>query len=103
MKATHKLVEEMTQRQKSNALLKALTNICDADNGTIKKPYEPASTIIDGKPLIRRYHAGEDIRYNDGYFVVEADQSCIYVDITVRAMRDLGLNKTPIDSDFYQF
>ena len=51
MKATHKWVEEMTQRQKSNALLKALSEISDSNNGTIKNPYELASIIIDGKPL----------------------------------------------------
>lgn len=100
MRATHKWVEEMTQRQKSNALLKALSNLCDADNGTIRKPYELASIIIDGKLLIQKYHTGEDIRYNDGFIIIEADQSCIYVDISSKAIKEWGLEERPIDSDF---
>ena len=100
MKATHKWVEEMTQRQKSNALLKALSNICDSDCGTIRNPYELASIEIDGTLLIQRYHAGNDIYYHDGYFSIEADQSCIYVDITDRAMKEWGIEERDIDSDF---
>ena len=103
MKATHKWVEEMTQRQKSNTLLKALSNICDADNGTIRNPYELASVSIDGMPLIQRYHAGNDIDYHDGYFIIEADQSCIYVDISSKAMEEWEINDKDIDSNLGRF
>ncbi len=100
MKATHLWVEELTQRQRTNKLLKALSNICDADNGTLKKPYELASMIIDGEQLIKKYHRGDNIYYHDGYIIIEADESCIYVDISSKAMEEWNIDEREIETNY---
>lgn len=72
-------------------MLKALKDLTECDNGTIRNPYELASTRMpDGRTLIETLYEDGEIQYNDGYMIVEADEYTIYVDYTTRAVNECG-------------
>lgn len=94
MKATHINIENLTLRQRANRALKAMTALQDSDNGTIRNPYELASSRLkDGRTLIEAIYSGEDVSYNDGWCVVEVNDTFLYVDLTMAAMRDMGMSE----------
>lgn len=102
MKATHILTEKYdTRRKLANASLKAMTNITGCDNGTVRNPYELASSILkDGRTLIQTIYEDGEVKYNDGWYVVEVDEYCMYVDITGFAQNEMGLRDYDCISDF---
>lgn len=98
MKATHIYTEGLTNRQLANRALKAMSLISDADNGTIRNPYELASVCLqDGRSIIQTIYEDGGISYNDGYYVVEADGSTLYVDLTCKAMKEWGISTDEYD------
>lgn len=80
-----------TRRKLANRVLKAMSDICDYDNGTIRNPYELASASMrDGRTLIQTIYEDGYVMYNDGWFIVEVDEDAmIYVDFTGFAMREM--------------
>lgn len=93
MKATHIYTEQFdTNRKLANRALKAMTDICGYDNGTIRNPFELASMVMsDGRTLIQTIYEDGEVMYNDGWFVVEIDEYCMYVDFTNIACKEMGL------------
>lgn len=81
-----------TRRKLANRALKAMRDICGYDNGTIRKPYELASSIMkDGRTLIQTIYEDGFVMYNDGWYVVEVEEDgMIYVDFTGIAMREMA-------------
>lgn len=97
MKATHKIVEGKTNRQLANEALKAMSLICDYNNGTINNPCELASSKLeDGRTLIKTVFEDGYVRYNDGWYIVEVDDCTIYVDVTGFALKEMGNPKYEI-------
>lgn len=90
MKATHINIEKFdTNRKLANRALKAMSDILDYDCGTIRNPYELASSILeDGRTLIQTIYEDGEVDYADGYFVVEVDHDFMYVDITGKYLRE---------------
>lgn len=89
MKATFRTIEGLTRRQVVNAALKAMTNICDFSNGTLRRPSELASSVLrDGRYLIQAINEDGEILYNDGWFIVEVTETHLYVDITSFAYKE---------------
>lgn len=80
-----------TRRKLANRALKAMSDICDYDNGTIRNPYELASSSMkDGRSLIQTIYEDGYVMYNDGWYVVEVDEEgAIYVDFTGFVMREM--------------
>jgi len=91
MEATHKIVEGYTNRKLANAALKAMALIEECEQGTIKNPYNLASSVLaDNRTLIQAIYEDGYIRYNDDWFIVEVDEYSLYVDITGFAHREMG-------------
>lgn len=84
MKSTHILTEKYdTRRKLANRALKAMNDITECDNGTIRNPYELASSVLkDGRTLIETIYEDGKAIYNDGFYIVEIDEYCMYVDVT---------------------
>ena len=80
-----------TRRKLANRALKAMSDICDYNNGTIRNPYELASlSMKDGRTLIQTIYEDGYVMYNDGWFIVEVDEDAmIYVDFTGLAMQEM--------------
>ena len=93
--ATHiTLPEGLTKRQIANRCLKAMVGITGLDNGTIRKPIELASSRLrDGRNLIETIYEDGEVRYNDGFFIVEVDEYCLYVDLTILGVKEMVGNK----------
>lgn len=92
MRATHITQELNTNRKLANRVIKALNDLTDCDNGTIRHPYELASVrMSDDRTLIETLYEDGKIQYNDGYMIVEADEYTIYVDYTTRAVHEFEL------------
>lgn len=101
MKATHKYTEGKTNRQIANMALKAMSNIQEYDNGTIRKPCELASSVLkDGRTLIQTIYEDGYVRYNDDYYVVEVDECCVYVDVTGRYLREVDMTGVEYSIDY---
>lgn len=95
IKATHILSKKYdTQRKFTNRCLKAMSDICGYTNGTLRNPYELASSSMrDGRTLIQTIHEDGYVMYNDGWYIVEAEYeeggySSLYVDVTGIATRE---------------
>lgn len=80
-----------TRRKLANRALKAMSDICDYSNGTIRNPYELASSSMkDGRTLIQTIYEDGYVMYNNGWYVVEVDEDAfIYIDFTGIAMREM--------------
>lgn len=93
MKSTHIYTEKFdTRRKLANRALKAMNNISDCDNGTIRNPYELASSVLkDGRTLIQTIYEDGYVMYNDGWYIVEVDEFCMYVDFTAFACKEMGI------------
>lgn len=76
MKSTHIYTEKFdTRRKLANRALKAMNDISDCDNGTIRNPYELASSVLkDGRTLIQTIY-----------------EFCMYVDFTAFACKEMGI------------
>lgn len=83
MKATHIYTEKFdTNRKLANRALKAMSDLQDYDNGTIRNPNDLASTIMkDGRTLIQTIYEDGYVRFADGYNIVEVDDYTMYVDV----------------------
>ena len=92
MKATFIYTEKFdTNRKLANRALKAMSQICDYDNGTIHNPYELASSVMeDGRTLIQTIYEDGEVMYNDGWYIVEIDDFQMYVSITGNATKEVG-------------
>lgn len=91
MIATHIIVEGKTRRQIDNACLRAMSLIEGCSQGSINNPFNLSSSRTDdGRMLIKRIHEDGYILYNDGWYIVEVDDYCLYVDITSFALKELG-------------
>lgn len=94
MKSTHIYTEKFdTRRKLANRALKAMSDLQESDNGTIRNPYELASsTMPDGRTLIQTIYEDGYVMYNDGWNIVEVDEFCMYVDFTGFACREMGID-----------
>jgi hypothetical protein len=71
-----------------------MVGITGLDNGTIRKPIELASSRLrDGRNLIETIYEDGEVRYNDGFFIVEVDEYCLYVDLTILGIKEMVGNK----------
>lgn len=102
MKSTHILTEKYdTRRKLANRVLKAMNDISECDNGTIRNPYELASIVLpDGRTLIETIYEDGEVMYNDGWYIVEVDEYCMYVDLTGFACKEMGVSEYECISDF---
>lgn len=97
MKSTHIYTEGKTNRQIAQMCMVAFKNIGDAPQGTISNPFELASTkMLDGRTLIQTILDDGGINYNDGWFIVDVDGFCMYVDVTQTALNEMGVADYPI-------
>ena len=88
---THRYVDNIKdRRQLAKVALVAMARINQAEQGTITCPYELASSSMkDGRTLIQTIYEDGYVMYNDGWFIVECDESgCLYVDVTGTAVRE---------------
>jgi len=91
LKPTYKIVEGKTNKQIANAALKAMSLICEYNNGTITNPLELASSKMeDGRTLIQTILEDGYVRYNDGWYIVDVDAYTLYVDVTTYARKELN-------------
>ena len=102
MNATFIYTEKFdTSRKLANRALKAMSQICDAGNGTIRNPYELASSVMeDGRTLIQAIYEDGEVMYNDGWYIVEIDDFQMYVAITGNAAKEVGEIPYIQDIDF---
>ena len=102
MKATHILTEKFNTRRKlANRVLKAMNDITECDNGTIRNPYELASSVLkDGRTLIETIYEDGEVMYNDGWYIVEVDEYCMYIDVTTFATNEMKITDYEMISDF---
>lgn len=99
--ATHIRIEGLSNEERANRVMAALQDIQGgASQGTVKRPNDLASSMVvkdnqydyyvyanqsrqkDEMTLIEAIRRGEDVRYNDGWYVVEVDDYFLYVDVT---------------------
>lgn len=88
---THRWVDNIkSRRQLAKVALVAMARIQQAEQGTITRPYELASSSMkDGRTLIQTIYEDGYVMYNDGWFIVECEEDgCLYVDVTGFAMRE---------------
>lgn len=102
MKATHINTQKFdTNRKLANRALKAMSDLLDYDCGTIRNPYELASSILeDGRTLIQTIYEDGDVYYTDGYYVVEVDHDFMYIDISGRYLRECEVDEYQYSEDF---
>lgn len=102
MKSTHILTEKYdTRRKLANRALKAMNDITECDNGTIRNPYELASFVLkDGRTLIETIYEDGEVMYNDGWYIVEIDEYCMYIDVTTFATNEMKITDYERVSDF---
>ncbi|MDH6308116.1 hypothetical protein M2451_002635 [Dysgonomonas sp. PFB1-18] len=101
MRATHKYTGGKTNRQIANMALKAMSNIQEYDNGTIRNPHELASSVLkDGRTLIQTIYEDGYVDYNDGYYVVEVDEYCMYIDVTGRYLHEIDMTDVEYSMDY---
>lgn len=97
-KSTAKNVDKKSLNEITKMAMKALKNIEECEQGTIKNPVNLASSVLkDGRTLIQTITEDGYVRYNDGWFVVEVDSYRLYVDITSSACIELGYPLYPSD------
>ena len=92
MNATYIYTEDRfpTLRKLANRALKAMADIEDYPQGTIKNPVQLASSAMpDGRTLIQTIYEDGFVRYNDGWFIVEVDDYIMYVDFTGYAVKEM--------------
>ena len=67
-----------------------MARINQCEQGTVNQPYNLASSVMkDGRTLIQTIYEDGYVSYNDGYFVVECDETgTLYVDVTGSAISD---------------
>lgn len=92
MKGTHIYTENYTtNRQLANRALKAMSDLQGFSNGTIRKPNDLASSILeDGRTLIQTIYEDGYVQFNDGFNIVEVDDYVMYVDFTAFAVNEMG-------------
>lgn len=89
-----------TRRKVANRVLKAMNDITGIDNGTIRNPYELASSVMpDGRTLIQTIYEDGYVMYNDGWYIVELDDEMLYVDLTSMATSEMGIENYEQISD----
>ena len=89
--ATHRFVDNIKSRKSlAEVCLKAIARIQQCEQGTITNPYDLASSIMkDGRTLIQTIYEDGHVMYNDGWFIVECDETgCLYVDVTGLAVKE---------------
>lgn len=103
--STHINIEGWSDEEKVNRVMAALQDIQGGiKQGTVRNPYELASSkvIKDSRydyyknsgniysdntiTLIEAVKRGEDVRFSDGWYIVEVDDDYLYVDITGQAL-----------------
>lgn len=83
-----------TMRKLTNRVIKAMNDITESDNGTIRNPYDLASVVMeDGRTLIQTIYEDGYVMYNDGWYVVELDDNILYVDLTCKAVSEMGVGR----------
>lgn len=89
--ATHRYVDNIKSRKSlAEVCLKAMARINQCEQGTITDPYDLASSSMkDGRTLIQTIYEDGYVMYNDGWFIVECDETgCLYVDVTGLAVKE---------------
>lgn len=93
--ATHKSVKYSSMRDLAKKCLVAMARINQSEQGTIFNPYDlSSSSMPDGRTLIQTIYEDGYVMYNDGWFIVEVDntwgenEAMIYVDVTGVALRE---------------
>ena len=102
-KATHVWVDELKDnKEKALRAMQAMKDIQGGyTQGTLTKPFELASSTVKkndegrwvsningDKMLIQAILTGEEVDYNDGWYIVETDGDVLYVDVTGLAMKE---------------
>lgn len=80
-----------TNRKLANRALKAMSDLqYGIDQGTIRDPYELASSVMpDGRSLIQTIYEDGEVRFSDGWYIVEVDAYIMYVDLTGFAVNEM--------------
>lgn len=93
--ATYKSVKYSSMRDLAKKCLVAMARINQAEQGSISNPMELASsTMKDGRTLIQTIYEDGYVMYNDGWFIVEVDntwgeaEAMVYVDVTGLALKE---------------
>lgn len=103
--STHISIEGWSDEEKVNRVMAALQDIQGGiKQGTVRNPYELASSEVikdsrygyyknsgniysnDAITLIEAVRRGEDVRFSDGWYIVEVDDDYLYVDVTRQAL-----------------
>lgn len=103
--STHISIEGWSNEERANRVMAALQDIQGGvKQGTVRNPYELASSEVikdsrygyyknsgniysnDAITLIEAVRRGEDIRFSDGWYIVEVDDDYLYVDVTGQAL-----------------
>lgn len=104
MNATYIYTEDRfpTRRKLANRALKAMADIEDYSQGTIKNPVQLASSVMpDGRTLIQTIYEDGEVLYNDGWFIVEVDDFVMYVDFTSYAVKEMiSAGELPPDGSY---
>ena len=79
MKATTLYIYELSNIQIAKKAKKAFELI---------ENIELSECLYDGKTLLKSILDGNDINYNDGYYIVEKDNFYLYVDITCKYIKE---------------
>lgn len=99
--ATHISIEGLSNEERANRVMAALQDIQGgASQGTVRNPHDLASSMVvkddqydyyvyanqsrqkDEMTLIEAIRRGENVQYNDGWYIVEVDDYFLYVDVT---------------------
>lgn len=102
-KATHIWIDELKDnKEKAIRVMQAMKDIQGGyAQGTLTNPSELASSYVKkndkgrwvsdnngDKTLIQAILTGDEVDYNDGWYIVETDGDVLYVDVTGLAMRE---------------
>ena len=88
---TYRWVDKVRNRKYLAKLaLMAMARINQCEQGTIANPYDLSSSRMkDGRTLIQTIYEDGYVSYNNGWFIVECDETGIlYVDVTGMATND---------------
>lgn len=91
--ATFKNISDMEfadNREFAKFILKLLKRFDCCDQGTIDNPSDLASSVMtDGRTLIQAILEDGEVRYNDGWNIVEVDSDVVYIDYTGYALEQM--------------
>lgn len=89
--STEKFRKEEDNTKLAKFVLRLMKDFNDCSQGTITNPFDLASsTMEDGRTLIQTIKEDGYVRYNDGWNIVEVDDTTCYLDFTGHALVQMG-------------